>query len=231
MTVLCWDFDGTLVLSPHRWKRSALDVLIETDSSIIAEDFYQALNVNSHTHTIWAEDNTLIGEEWWERTQQIIFNDYLLCGISSETALKASRLFREKMTRIDRYQLYPDTAEVLEELKERGFRHVMITNNYPDFAKTVVGLGLSKFFDKIINSGDVGFNKPRTEIFELAKQGYTDAEFWMIGDNPTADIIGGKQAGMKTVFVHKGHCQDADYCFDNLKSIVELLKQNPAPTV
>lgn len=45
----------------------------------------------------------------------------------------------------------------------------------------------------------------------------------MIGDNPIADIIGGKSAGMKSIFVHKDCYSDADYTCKNLSDIPELL--------
>ena len=45
----------------------------------------------------------------------------------------------------------------------------------------------------------------------------------MIGDNPVADILGGKSAGMTTVLVHKGFAKNADYCFDNLLDICSVM--------
>ena len=62
------------------------------------------------------------------------------------------------------------------------------------------------------------------EIFELANIKYPNAEIYMIGDNVNADILGGKQAGMKTILVHKGYSEHADYCFDNLKEILSLIE-------
>lgn len=45
----------------------------------------------------------------------------------------------------------------------------------------------------------------------------------MIGDNPNADIVGGKNANMKTVLVHNEKNNSADYCFNDLKSILDIL--------
>ena len=47
---------------------------------------------------------------------------------------------------------------------------------------------------------------------------------YMIGDNPVADIGGGKAAGLKTVFVHNGYIPGADYCVDRLEEILDIIK-------
>lgn len=45
----------------------------------------------------------------------------------------------------------------------------------------------------------------------------------MVGDNPNADILGGKQAGLKTVFVHNQNPSQADYTFNTLEQILQIL--------
>lgn len=44
----------------------------------------------------------------------------------------------------------------------------------------------------------------------------------MVGDSVNADIIGGNQAGFKTILVHKGFNEQADYCFEDLQAITDL---------
>lgn len=46
----------------------------------------------------------------------------------------------------------------------------------------------------------------------------------MIGDNPVADIKGGNQAGFKTIAVHECKESDADYYFEKLKDIFDIIK-------
>ncbi len=47
-------------------------------------------------------------------------------------------------------------------------------------------------------------------------------EYYMVGDSVNADIIGGNQAGFKTILVHKGFNEQADYCFEDLQAITDL---------
>ena len=45
----------------------------------------------------------------------------------------------------------------------------------------------------------------------------------MVGDNPIADVTGAKNAGMTAILVHKGCPSNADYTFDNLTDILQIL--------
>jgi len=61
---------------------------------------------------------------------------------------------------------------------------------------------LTSLFDAVIAADDVTEEKPAVEPFEKAMQllGATADETIMVGDNDT-DILGGKNAGLKTVAV------------------------------
>ena len=75
-----------------------------------------------------------------------------------------------------------------------------------------------------IVSANIGYEKPREEIF---KHALSVAKFpntcYMIGDNPIADIRGGKSVGMKSILVHREGVFDADYHCENLSEISVLL--------
>ncbi|MCW4017604.1 MAG: HAD family hydrolase [Candidatus Bathyarchaeota archaeon] len=65
-------------------------------------------------------------------------------------------------------------------------------------------LGISRYFDVVVVSGDCGWRKPHKQIFEDALQqlDVRAEETIFIGDSPLEDIKGAAAAGMKTVFVH-----------------------------
>jgi putative hydrolase of the HAD superfamily len=64
-------------------------------------------------------------------------------------------------------------------------------------------LGLSRFFNVVLVSGDCGWRKPHSNIFtNILKRLQVEAqETIYIGDCPSEDIKGARQAGMRTVFV------------------------------
>jgi putative hydrolase of the HAD superfamily len=84
-----------------------------------------------------------------------------------------------------------------------GFSQYIVSNNHPDLRKVLSDLHLTPWFSDVIVSGEIGFDKPRKEIFECALQraGYPDICF-MIGDNPVADGEGSKKANIPPLLVH-----------------------------
>lgn len=101
-------------------------------------------------------------------------------------------------------KLFPNTKEVLEKLGEKYKLHV-ITNGFNEvqFIK-LKNCGLDIFFDQIITSEMVGFQKPAPQIFEYAldEAGAQIADSVMIGDDQEVDIIGAASFGMDQVFVN-----------------------------
>ena len=66
--------------------------------------------------------------------------------------------------------------------------------------------GLDQYVDAVIVSEAEGVWKPDIRIFESAasRVGTGSATGWMVGDHPTADISGGRAAGLRTGWVSRG---------------------------
>jgi len=94
--------------------------------------------------------------------------------------------------------------------------------------KKIKHAGLAPYFGAVITSEASNSLKPNKEIFDyaFAKTGATATTSIMIGDNQDADIKGGINAGMDTIFVnHIGatpHVKATHEVFD-LPSIAKLL--------
>jgi putative hydrolase of the HAD superfamily len=82
--------------------------------------------------------------------------------------------------------------------------------------------GISKYFNQIITSESVGFQKPHPAIFCHAMKvaNTTPQESMMIGDNWEADIMGAYQAGMHVIFCNY-HREPVG---ENIKSVTHLLQ-------
>ncbi len=224
MKIICWDFDGTLVYSEHLWSGSVFRALNETvaEHNIVFTDIRRCMAKGFTWHTPYEDYSNITGEKWWDFMNSHIYNSYISLGIEPSLARAATDKVRGIIKEAKNYNLYPDTIKVLESARERGYKNVLLSNNYPDLIEVIDALDLTRHFDHLIISALVGYDKPRAEIFSIAKELYPDDDFIMVGDNPYADIEGGKKAGMKTVFVHKGECADADYCFDDLMSVLGI---------
>jgi putative hydrolase of the HAD superfamily len=102
-------------------------------------------------------------------------------------------------------ELFPHTVEILNYLKEKKYTIHLITNG---FEKTqwskIQNSNIDHYFTHMITSESSNSMKPEKEIFEYAlnKANATISESIMIGDNQSADIKGGIDAGMDTVFVN-----------------------------
>lgn len=101
--------------------------------------------------------------------------------------------------------LFPHTVEILAYLKEKGYQLHLVTNGFENVQHHKLrNSNLSDFFIEVITSEASNSIKPNKEIFDfaLAKAGTIASESIMIGDNLEADIQGGINAGMDTVFVN-----------------------------
>jgi HAD superfamily hydrolase (TIGR01549 family) len=118
------------------------------------------------------------------------------------------------------WQLYPDTLDVLSELKGLGYRVGVNTNRpftaamlAPDLAE----YGLARYIDAVVCSGDTGYIKPHPSTFERALDllGVPTASAVMVGDDCQCDMEGAKSVGIGTVLKLNGRygapaCEAAD---------------------
>lgn len=225
MKVVFWDFDGTLVYSNPLWSNSVYNALKSADSNTaVTFREIRAFMASGFTwHTPNENYTEFINDKWWQYMNHYFYSCYIRLGVPDDKAKTATRRIRNEIKRKENYILYSDTVFTLKELKSKGIINVILSNNYPDLCDVLKELDIYDLFEAFVISGTVGYDKPRKEIFELAKNLYPNAdEYYMVGDSVNADIIGGHCAGLKTILVHKGFHEKADYCFDDLKSIVEL---------
>lgn len=223
MKVIFWDFDGTITYSNPLWSNSTYTALKETvpDTPVEFEALRKYMAFGFTWHTPENDYSNVVGDKWWEFMKQHFIKSYVELGVNLKNATAAAEKVRSIITKTENYTVYDDAVEVLQECKNRGYINVILSNNNPELAIVLKSLNLLMYFDDVIISANIGYDKPRKEIFEFAKSKYPNAEYYMIGDSVNADIIGGNNAGMTTILVHNRFNENADYCFDNLHSIIE----------
>jgi putative hydrolase of the HAD superfamily len=102
-------------------------------------------------------------------------------------------------------KLFPYTHEILTYLKEKGYILHLITNGFEQVQQHKLNKSnIGQYFNELITSEVSNSLKPNKEIFDYAlnKTGANVQNSMMIGDNLEADIQGGINAGMDTVFVN-----------------------------
>ena len=223
---LFWDFDGTLVHnSGGAWAGLLHDTFAKFGYDIDIEKVRQhvsrkAKGFSWHNPEISYTDAT--GQLWWDKLFGHLGVLYNECMVPKEGIHRMNSYFKSCILDYRNYTLYEDAVAVLRECTEMGYKNYIISNNYPDLPLVVEGLRLAEYISKTIVSANIGYEKPRLEIFQYAIEiaGFPDI-CYMIGDNPVADIQGGKAAGMKTILMYGD--ADADYNCKTLSEIPFLL--------
>jgi putative hydrolase of the HAD superfamily len=101
--------------------------------------------------------------------------------------------------------LFPYTTEILDYLTHKGYVMHLITNGFESVQHHKLrNSNLTNYFSAIVTSEASNSLKPHKAIFDYAlqKAGAVAEESIMIGDNLEADIKGGMDAGLDTVFVN-----------------------------
>lgn len=91
---------------------------------------------------------------------------------------------------------------VLSGLRKEGKKLYILSNEMVDTLNMQISFaGLRRFFDKIISSESVGFDKPDPKIFRhlLNVVGLPEGRIVYVGDDPERDIKPSKTFGMKAI--------------------------------
>ena len=107
-----------------------------------------------------------------------------------------------------RLSLFPQVLEVLSRMKEQ-FRLAVVSDAQSAYALPELrAVGLHEYFNPVIISGDYGFRKPDSRLFQkaLGELQLRPDQAIYIGNDVYRDIFGARQLGIKTVLFH--HTQD-----------------------
>lgn len=144
-----------------------------------------------------------------------------------------SRDLAEKFVteRRKRHVLFPDAEPTLKELK-KSYRLGLITNGPPDLQREKLqATKLTRYFEIILISGELGMGKPDGRIFERALQALrvTPNEAVMVGDSLERDIAGAKEAGIFAVWVRRSG--DEDPTTPTPDAVISRLRELPSALI
>jgi putative hydrolase of the HAD superfamily len=217
-----WDFETN--------SKETIQELYNThrlaDLGIVDFDgFYNTYS--AHNHRLWDRyTKGFIKQEElrWKR----VYLSLLDFKVANEPLAKQmSQAYLEILP--NKKHLFPYTIEILEYLKQKDYKMHLITNGFESVQfKKIKNSGLQDYFIEVITSEASNSLKPQKEIFEYAlKNANASVEkSIMIGDNESADIQGGINMGMDTIFVN--HIQvvptvPATYTITHLKELENIL--------
>ncbi len=121
--------------------------------------------------------------------------------------------------------------EILRSLSEK-YRLYIVTNGSASVQKgRIESAGLRNYVQDIFISEVLGFNKPRKEYFDLCFEripNFCKGNTIMVGDSLSADIQGGKNAGLLTVWFNPENAVNnsaiiPDYEISELKELKSVI--------
>ncbi|HQS06992.1 MAG TPA: YjjG family noncanonical pyrimidine nucleotidase [Daejeonella sp.] len=190
-----WDFDKnaeeTLNELYHAYK--LMDLGLHSPDRFI--------EVYTHNnHQLWAEYH--VGKITKQKLRETRFSKtFIDLGLSPNLI---PQQFEDDYVNIcpTKTNLFPKAHETLSYLKERYTLH-LISNGFKESTELKVSNnGLNVYFENVVISEVVGFNKPDKAIFNhaltLANAGISESI--MIGDSLEADIRGAQDYGMKAIY-------------------------------
>lgn len=176
-----------------------------------------------NNHQLWADYH--VGKITKQKLRETRFSKtFLDLGLSPE--LIPERFEDDYVTICpSKTNLFPKAHETLYYLKERYSLH-LISNGFKESTEQKVNNnGLDIYFENVVISEVVGFNKPDRAIFNhaltIANAGI--AESIMIGDSIEADIRGAQDYGMKAIYFNPERKEKPEDVQQEINCLSELM--------
>jgi putative hydrolase of the HAD superfamily len=132
---------------------------------------------------------------WWT------FHTHLLEDLGHGSGVR-DRLVENTQNSANWDQTLPGTREALERIAQQ-FRIAVISNADGGIERILSRCGIADCFESITDSGIVGVEKPRAEIFEaaLSQMKARAEESLYVGDVYSVDYLGARNAGMDAILL------------------------------
>jgi HAD superfamily hydrolase (TIGR01549 family) len=156
------------------------------------KEFDQGMQTGQVDHGFWWTFHTYLLEDIAENIGQ---------NITQNTSIRDA-LVENTQNSANWDQILPGTRDALERISQK-FRIAVISNADGGIERVLTRCGIANCFESITDSGIVGVEKPRVEIFEaaLASMKVRANESLYVGDVFSVDYTGARNAGMNAVLL------------------------------
>ena len=219
-----FDRDGTLTYfdkNKEKWRDNIIEEWSGKTFELPYEKMMKLFNMASEGKKPWYK--TLDDERnFFKRYYEFLLVEE---GVVVNIEERAEILFNELWCNGDR-KLFPETIEVLEYFKSKGYKIGVISDTSPSLEYTLQQLGIAKYFTSFTASSLVGAGKPSPIIFNaaLTAQGVTAEESIFVDDyKPEAD--GAREQGFTSFWLDRDGSNDNKWKITNLKQLIEFVEK------
>ena len=201
--VVSLDFGGTIAYEVEEDYVVYCEVLRELGYAANLNAIREAL---AKARSWWRQEKARSGRIW-DRDAYVDFVKRVLrvLGLPDPNAL-AREMLSILPHRVE-FRAYNDVEPAIRELRRKGYRLIVISNisSLENLSIYLARTGLKDYFDLLVASGSVGFEKPDPRIFRLASErvGVSPEKMVHVGDDYEADYLGAEAAGLKGVLLDR----------------------------
>lgn len=127
---------------------------------------------------------------------------------AAETATLMEAGIAEHMRRLTRAMEFPESHRVLLDRLEPRYRLGIISNfdHGPTVEAALRAHGIRDRFKAVVVSADIGWRKPRPEIFDetFRRMRIAARDAIFVGDTPEVDVRGAQAVGMDVIWIDNG---------------------------
>ena len=219
------DLDDT-ILDFQKAEALALSKTLRSFGLEPTETVLKRYNLINKAHWEALERKELTREQVLVGRFQVLFEEM---GIAVEP-VSVARAYEDNLS-IGHYFL-PGAEEAVEALSKKYKLYLASNGTAKVQAGRLKSANISRFFEEVFVSQELGANKPSLEYFEKCFAripGFEKAKAIIVGDSLTSDILGGQNAGIATCWVnphHKPRREDirVDYEIEALSQLEDLLE-------
>lgn len=221
---LFFDLDHTL----WDYTSNSNEALVEMFSMLnLAGSFKTADNLiksfRQHNEWVWNEykNDRMAKNVLRTKRFELCLEDYGICDPGFASRL--NDVFLSIMP--GKTALMDGAWELMEYLESKNYMMYIVTNGFIKVQNDkLLSSGLNKFITKMFSSEQIGFNKPKPQIFAWALKSANarKSESLMIGDELIADIGGARQYGIDQVFYNPFGIEHNDKVTYEIRSLLEL---------
>lgn len=160
-------------------------------------------------------------KQWW---RDVVENVYSELGMFDGFDAHFDELF--EVFRTDAWTLFPETVDVLSDLKSRGYKLGVISNFDSRVYDVMKRLGIHGYFDTFVISSEAGYAKPSRGIFSIALEhaGVGSGQCIHIGDDLQNDFHGARALGIRALLLDReGEHLSAEH-MERIENLTEINK-------